>query len=377
MNPGARLISIAIVLIALLGSGCSRTAPAPAPTAKQETPTATGPARAEVKRTTQEAGEVDFSVPCECKFAVRNLGGQPLTLTLVGKSCFCTDATVPGEAIAPGQEGVVVVTWTPIPGKNGPHRVYADIETNDPTKPSLRLEVTGVVNPLIRVYPEDISFIDFYRLEPGAVKRRELKVFSTKLKSFGLEAKTDLPGLKVTKTKLELDPSSRIGDARPTCAYSVLMETTPQLPPGYFTTDLVLTLKPPDAPARDIRMRVYGEVANGIFKVLPDEVEFKRPRLADGDSQKVRVQFIDTSKKQTLKIVSVEPAFVRCDEPRALPGAAGQWEFTARIPPKNADAAKMQADNFFEGRIVLQASGSDAQIPVRVKWNPPEPAEKR
>jgi hypothetical protein len=155
----------------------------------------------------------------------------------------------------------------------------------------------------------------------------------------------------------------------------VLVETTPQLPPGYFMTDLVLTLKPPDAPARDVRMRIYGEVANGIFKVLPEEVEFKSPRLADGDERKVRVQFIDPTKKQTLKIVRVEPGFVQCDEPHVL-GASSLWQFTARIPPKNAEAAKVQADGFFEGRIVLQASGSEAQIPVRVKWNPPEPAEQ-
>src|SRR5262249_5523968 len=155
------------------------------------------------------------------------------------------------------------------------------------------------------------------------------------------------------------------------------LETTPQLPPGYFTTDLVLKLKPPDADAREIRMRVYGVVANGIFKVLPDEVEFKTPKLIDGDEHKVRVQFIDTSKKQTLKIVKVEPGFIQCDEPRALPGAAGQWQFVARIPAKNADAVKFQPDNFFEGRIVLQASDSDVQIPVRVTWNPPELTEKR
>ena len=66
-------------------------------------------------------------------------------------------------------------------------------------------------------------------------------------------------GLKVTKTKLDLEAASRISDAQPTCAYSIIIETTPQLPPGYFASDLVLTAKPPDQSARDIRMRIYGE----------------------------------------------------------------------------------------------------------------------
>jgi hypothetical protein len=373
---GVRTCCLLFVEVTLVAAGCTSTTPATAPTAKQAKAATAGP-RLEIKQTSQDAGEVDFSIPSERKFPVRNVGDEPLLLTLAAKSCFCTDATVPAEPLPPGQDGVVAVRWTPIPGKSGPHRVFAEIETNDPAKPKARLEVTGVVNPLIRIAPEDLSFIDFYRLEPGAVKPRELKVFSTKLTAFGLKARADLPGLRVTATKLDLDATSRIADARPTCAYSVLVETTPHLPPGSFTTDLVLNLEPPGAPAREIRMRIYGVVANGIFKVLPEEVEFKAPRLAEGDSQKVRVQFVDPAKKQTLKIVRTEPAFVQCDEPRLLPGAAGQWEFTARVPEKNADATKLQPDGFFEGYIVLQASGSDAQIPVRVKWNPPEPAEKR
>jgi hypothetical protein len=123
-------------------------------------------------------------------------------------------------------------------------------------------------------------------------------------------------------------------------------------------------------------MKVYGEVANGLFSVMPAEIEFKKPRLADGDAQKVRVQFIDTAKKQSLRIIKAEPAFLQCQEPRPLPGAKGQWEFIIRIPPKNPEAAKLQPDNFFEGRIILQAFESEVQIPVRVKWIPPEPAEK-
>jgi hypothetical protein len=360
------------LLGAQLATGCSKTDIPVTTVQKRDVPVIapSGPPRAELKRAELDAGELDFSVPSDCKFPVRNSGGQPLTLTFVAKSCFCTDATVPPDPIPPGGEGVVVVRWTPIPGKTGPERIKAEIATNDPDKPTIKLEVTGVINPLIRIAPENESFIDFNRLEPGAVKSRELKVFSTKLEAFDLDAKLDLPGIKLKKRKLDLDSSSRIGDAQPACAYALLLETTPSLPPGYFMTDLVLTLKAPDAAAREVRMRVYGEVANGLFKVLPNQVEFTAPRLADGDQRRVLVQFIDPAKKQSLKIAKVEPGFVQCDEPKAIPGASGLWEFIARIPPKNAEAMKLQPDGFFEGRIVLEASGSQAHIPVRVKWNP-------
>jgi hypothetical protein len=356
--------------------GCPSTTPTPVTEQKKEKPISQSGPRLSFDRTTYDAGEVDLAVPCKGWFTVKNSGDAPLSLSLASRSCFCTDVALPSSPIPPGQTGSVVLRWTPIPGQSGPHSITCDLDTNDPTRPTVRVEMKGTVNPLVRVAPEEVSFLDFYRLEPGAVKHRELKVFSTKLSNFEIEARSTLPGLKVTKNKLEVDSATRIGNAIPTCAYSILIETTPQLQPGYFTGDLVLTVKPPEGSARTITMKIYGEVANGLFSVMPAEVEFKKPRLADGDAQKVRVQFIDTSKKQSLRIVKFEPAFLHCEEPRPLPGAKGQWEFIIRIPPKDPEAAKLQPDNFFEGRIVLQASESDVQIPVRVKWTPPEPVEK-
>jgi hypothetical protein len=374
MNQRVHACRIAFCLVSISLVGCPGSATVA--TAKEEKAAVkTGP-RLEIKQTQYDAGETDYSVMRECKFPVRNAGDQPLALTLVSKSCICTEATMPGE-LAPGQGGEVVLRWTPLPGHVGLHHILCDIDSNDKTKPSVTLEVSGNINPMIRIAPEDLAFIDFYRLSPGDVKPREIKVFSTKLEAFDLDAKADVPGLKVTKTKMELDASNRIGDARPKCAYSVVLETTPQLPPGYFTGNLVLTVKPTEGAARDIPMHIYGEVANGLFKVLPDEVEFKKPKLAEGDARLVLVQFTDPSKKQTLKIVKIEPAFLQCGEPKAISDAAGRWQFSVSIPPNDAQAAKVQPNNFFEGRIVLQASGSDAQIPVRVKWNPPEPGQKR
>jgi hypothetical protein len=352
--------------------GCPSTAPVPA--TQNSSAGKLGP-RLEIKETKRDVGEADFSVPCECKFPLRNVGGEPLTLSLVSKSCQCVDATAPGE-IAPGQEATIVVRWTPIPGQVGAHRAAWEFETNDPAKPTLRLEVTGTVAPLVHVAPENVSYIDFDRLEPGAKRQFTLTIYSTKLPGFDLDAKVTSPGIKVTKSKLEPDDVRISLDAKPTAAYSVVLETTPQLPPGSSISDLIMKIKAPNGNERTITLRTYAVVANGLFKVMPDEVGFKKPRLADGDKQKVRVQFFDPAKQRSLKIVKSEPAFLQCDPPRALPGAPGQWEFVVRIPPKNADAARVQPDQFFEGVIVLGASDSDVQIPVRVKWIPELPVEK-
>lgn len=362
----------ALVFLSTLVIGCPSTPPIT--TVKTSTTAKIGP-RLEIKETKRDVGEADFSVPYECKFPLRNGGGEPLTLTLVSKSCSCLESTVPAE-IGPGQDDTILVRWTPIPGQVGDYRAAWEIATNDPAKPTLHLEVTGTVSPLVHVAPENLSYIDFDRLEPGAKRQFTLTVYSTKLPAFDLEAQSTSPGIKVTKTALAAENLDSVHNSKATAAYSVLLETTPQLPTGSSFSDLLLKIKAPGDKERTMTMRIYAVVSNSLFKVMPDEVAFTKPRLADGDMQKVRVQFFDPAKQHSLKIVKCEPAFVQCDTPRALPGAPGQWEFAVRIPPKNPDAAKVQPDQFFEGVVVLGASESDMQVPVRIKWIPPQPLQK-
>src|SRR5262249_22650393 len=201
MTERSALWRFALLLMCLLLIGCPTTTPVSTP--KASFPVKTGP-RLEITQTKRDVGEADFSVPCECKFPLRNSGGEPLRLSLVSKSCLCVDASAPAE-IAPGHEATILVHWTPIPGQVGAHRASWEFETNDPAKPILRLEVTGTVTPLVHVAPEEISYIDFDRLEPGAKRQFTLTVYSTKLSAFDLDAKVSGAGIKVTKSRLDPD----------------------------------------------------------------------------------------------------------------------------------------------------------------------------
>src|SRR5262249_39806659 len=89
MRMGVRTCCLLFVAVTLVAAGCTSTTPATAPTAKQAKAPTAGP-RLEIKQTSQDAGEVDFSIPSERKFPVRNVGDEPLLLTLAAKSCFCT-----------------------------------------------------------------------------------------------------------------------------------------------------------------------------------------------------------------------------------------------------------------------------------------------
>lgn len=376
MRSRQRLTAPLLLGTCLAATGCSATVPdsAPAKGAAERT----GP-RASAALRPAEAGDVDFAVPAEFPFSVKNTGDEPLTLTVVKKSCYCTDVRLPEGPIPPGQTGTVMLRWTPIPGSPGPHTMTADVETNDPRTPSLRFEVKGTVNPSIRIAPEDVGDIDFDRTAPGQVALREIRVFSTRLPAFELDVMPADPLLvraKVTK----LEPGTTVGEARVTAGYSVVLQTTEQLPPGSLRSSLALVVKPPGEPARTITLPVYGEVENGVFKVLPSVVEFRKPRAAEADSQKVRVQFFVPSGKDKVEVVRSEvlgldgkwtTGFLKIEGLRRLPN--GQWEFSVAVPANDPVAIRFQPDGFWEGRIFLRASNSPAEVPLRVKWVRPEP----
>src|SRR5262249_25120253 len=148
------------------------------------------------------------------------------------------------------------------------------------------------------------------------------------------------------------------------------LRSTDKLPKGYFRE--ILHLNVTGTHARQITLPIYGEVETGAVRVVPQQVEFKKPRVTEADSQRVQVQFVVPSDREKVEIARVEPAFLVVAAPRPL--RKGLWEFTVQIPADNADAAKLQPDGFFEGRIVLRTSAAAAaEVPLRVRWVEPRP----
>ena len=208
-------IATCLLLGIMLTPGCHKqTPPVPLPA----TPAPAGVPHLDARQTTYQAGDIDFGKTRECPFTIRNTGNGTLRLTLRRRYCDCAEVQVPAE-IAPGAEEAVVVRWTPIPGKTGPYTMTAELKTNDPQKPILTLKVEATVNPLIRVWPEDCSYVDFSRIAPGKRTKRVLNVFSTKLEAFDLGVATTSPGLFVAKEKLPANTTVGNGPAR--SGYSV------------------------------------------------------------------------------------------------------------------------------------------------------------
>lgn len=350
------------LVFAALAAGChSGTATPP-----REISPSQGP-RVEIAARVIDAGEVDNTRSYERSFPITNTGDAPLHLTLSRRSCSCGEIAVP-DAIGPGGTGAVVFRWKPPPAASGPTTLAAEIDTDDPQTPSLRLEVRSVAKPRVRIAPHDLAFLDLGPVRRGSPAGRTLTVYSPTLEAFGLEATVNDPALRVSVEPMPA--GTEVESIRARSAYRVLVRTADTLPPGYIRDDLVLTVTPPGESPHRLLVPVYAAAENPAFLVTPEEIAFTKPRVADADAKTVRVQFTVPADSDTLEVVGVEPRFLHVSPPTRR--GRGLWEFRVELPENHPDAARFQPDHFFEGRILLRSSAVKGTVPVRVKWVPPE-----
>ena len=97
----------------------------------------------------------DQSVPHT--FVLRNEGTAHVVIANVRTTCGCTTATLATNTLAPGQRCDLVATFV-LRGRKGPQRKALYVESNDPHKPRLRLELSGTAVQAIDVEPEGVHF---------------------------------------------------------------------------------------------------------------------------------------------------------------------------------------------------------------------------
>jgi hypothetical protein len=378
MTRSHRPLLLLFLALGLAPLGCGGTPTGPTDTAPSAEP---APPKVDVPGgTLAEAGEVDYAVPRDFVFPVSNTGGAPLELTLLRKSCSCAKVELPAQAIAPGGQGKVTVSWTPKPGQTDwspkPGQVEAPsvtvtVATNDPKTKEFQFTVKAHIKPLVHFLiegKEDAFYVDFGNdpIRPGEARVRELQLFSTELPEFDLDVTCPLPGLKVSKEKLSA--GAPVDEAK--CGYKVELTATKDLPVGYVRTDLHITLrKLGQAPDRTLILPVYAVSGTGVVTVRqPGLFQFTKPKMTDGDTARIDVTFDVPTGNENIAVESVEPKFVQVDTPQKV--SPGRWRITAHLPKDDPEAAKLQVDPPMEGQVVLKVAGLDRPVPVRVKWDP-------
>lgn len=107
-----------------------------------ETTEESGP-RISFVETSRSFGTFGIEEIQKAEFEFVNTGDEPLLIIRLATDCGCTAAAVSGTTIAPGDTGRINVSYN---GRNypaGSFRKQIKVKSNDPTKPLVRLIITG------------------------------------------------------------------------------------------------------------------------------------------------------------------------------------------------------------------------------------------
>jgi len=99
-------------------------------------------------------GEVWQGQPLKGEITITNVGDAPLEILDITTSCGCTLATRPKSPLAPGESSVMTIGYA---SENRPGRAQhsVTIKTNDLTRPTVSIRVSGEVKPTYTVEPRD------------------------------------------------------------------------------------------------------------------------------------------------------------------------------------------------------------------------------
>ena len=204
---GRRTVAAAAVAaVCLLGVGCEPPPVPPRPDAAPSTGLSSAPTleprdiarpspRLTVVQTRQDLGEIPVGHEYVARFVLSNEGRVPVTVSDVLTSCTCTGATISTDSLAPGTDAVVEAAVH----SRRPERKTAAVtlETDDPNRPTVRLEVAWrAVAPLT---PDPLD-LDFGALRPGDSVERTLRL-----------VRRDLPGSTPgSPGEASVSPTSRL-----------------------------------------------------------------------------------------------------------------------------------------------------------------------
>jgi hypothetical protein len=109
--------------------------------------------RIAIEKPTLDFGSVVFGKKLTHALVVRNTGGSPLQIQEVTSRCECFRATF-DETIAPGKSGRIRVE-VDTSAQQGPVLLTVRVRSNDPARPTARVEIKALVKGPITLLPRD------------------------------------------------------------------------------------------------------------------------------------------------------------------------------------------------------------------------------
>jgi hypothetical protein len=268
-----------------------------------------GTAKLQVDETRHNFGILDFGQPEEHSFTIRNAGDGVLKLQRGKSSCQCTTAEIEQTEVPPGGETRVRLTWQP----PKPAEVFAQgvtIETNDPQRPSLYLNVVGSVRTHLAATQDAVLFNNVARDETAT---HSVIVYSQAWESLTIEADCDDPHFAASLRPCDAEVLEKL-EAR--CGCEVTVTASPGLPLGDFKSSLRIKATGDRGEVRNLTLAIYGAIVGRVTvdgPGLQDDQTLLLKTIWRGQARQRTLAIFVRGEHEDLVVSAIEcrPAFVK------------------------------------------------------------------
>jgi hypothetical protein len=306
------------------------------------------------------------------EFTIRNIGEGPLTLSLIGTTCQCTVAGLEKGAVPPGGESQVKLEWK-TQDLTDAYEHSAELRTNDPDYPVVRLTIRGRVLAPARADPAEIELGSIRASqddESSDVARREVKLFGYMPKPLAvighsLTNSESKDQFQVSVAPMSADVLAQEPDARSGLVLSLTVKSG--LPLGTIRQTIRLETSAPGA--ETIEIPIYGLVegdlslayVRGAKDFVADLSVLRLGKLQRGKGAEVQMYVLVKGKHRKTTKISVEktePAQALLAELGAASeignGNVMRYPLVIRVSPDSPAISRMGGTAEGLGNIVLR-----------------------
>lgn len=169
-------------------------------------------ARIKFEKTTHDFGNIrEDGGPVTYEFTFTNEGKDPLKITSARAECGCTRPEYPKEEIAPGESGVIKVTYNPLGRPGGFTKVVTVRCSGNPGK--VTLKIRGSVIPKDSYSAGSVSFdttvANFGEIPRGVRRKSQIIFYNIGTSNVSPTFSSDSDALTMQVTPQELKPGER------------------------------------------------------------------------------------------------------------------------------------------------------------------------
>lgn len=312
--------------------------------------------KAEVdKELTYEFGEMPQHATGQRTWTITNAGDADLEIWKGSSTCMCTIAELKeGDkmTLKPGESTEIDLEWKTNDVQGEFHK-GANIETNDPDRPTIPLFVHGTINPPVIVIPGES--IDLGNIAPDDAQDNFIALYSPDRPEIQItEVKTSNP--EYLNTKVEPMNEDELKRAQMKTGWKIQLHVEPGYPIGHLREEVLIKTDHPLRP--EIRVTAVGTVS-GAISVMPERVRLMNVKSRDGASTEL------TLVVRGGKAAKIEVA----DKPKNLDAAIEADESNPGRYKLKVSVPQGVPAGYIDGDIVLKTDQDDAaelRIPVSI-----------